>query len=289
MAPITSETWLVAILLWIVPNIVGILPRFVQMKKYPHAFTFLGCISAGVFLSLLLCHVVPEICEERPSADGFFDVVDHQHSTINYGLFLSGMVFLVFLVVDGVIGHSMIDMHDHAHGHHHHHHEDCKEEDELQKEPGNKSNESVSKVRAVVFVSIVSLHSLLEGLMEIHLKTQFPALLIHKALEIFAIGSALMRINCSTVMYVGLVSFSAVLTSAAHLIFSLASKSEHGTAFSILNGLSLGAIVYATFGECIPHEMEKESPSVGYRIGYIMSGYLASTLISMLISKIHFH
>ncbi len=219
MAQITSETWLVAILCVDRSKSSRYFTAFCPDEEVSSCLHLSWLYLCGVFLSLLLCHIVPEICEERPSADGFFDVVDHQHSTINYGLFLSGMVFLVFLVVDGVIGHSMIDMHDHSHGHHHHHHEDCNEEDELQKEPGNKSNEAVSKVRAVVFVSIVSLHSLLEGLMEIHLKTQFPALLIHKALEIFAIGSALMRINCSTVMYVGLVTFSAVFNFSCSFDF----------------------------------------------------------------------
>ena len=270
------EVVLVCVLLGVLPALVGILPRFIKSKKYPHTFAFLGCISAGVFLSLLLGDMIPELFEKKPdisATDRFFTLAPHDHSHFNYSLFLSGVVFLVFLVVDGVIGHAMLGDHDHEHCHSHSHCHDEKTD----------VSSSVSLARAFAFVGIVSLHSALEGFRDITFKTSFFHLLIHKLLEVFAIGTALMRVNLRLVSYCLLILFSSALTPAAHAIYySMTSKNLLNELFlSVMGGLSLGAVVFATFGECIPHEIGAQYPSIAYRIGYISIGYLAASLISM--------
>lgn len=115
----------------------------------------------------------------------------------------------------------------------------------------------------------------------------FLGMLLHKVLEIFAIGASLMQTKLKAWVYFLLVVFSAALTPLTHMLFlvldkNLGESSSRDVVFIMLNALSSGAICFATFGECIPHEIEKADPSLSFRMGFILFGYIGASLIGVL-------
>lgn len=155
--------------------------------------SYLTCLAGGVVLGALLMHMIPE------------SVIPHVHdkdseAVIQWGLFASGISFLILLAIDRLF------MHDHSHDHSHvsktsksitiettdchqnsegescHHHHDhhtkidlpcplpqeedcgtCHEEEVMGGCHMDSLNEQSTKSQALVFIVALSMHSFLEG------------------------------------------------------------------------------------------------------------------------------
>lgn len=115
------------------------IPKTLGGKQRPNLFSGFSCASAGIFLATLLNHLLVEHIEHAMQRKSPEIAHDHNHADmLDYGLFVGGIVYMLLLIFDGYIGHSLLehdhhhhedDGHGHSHGHDHFHHHEKDEED----------------------------------------------------------------------------------------------------------------------------------------------------------------
>jgi zinc transporter 1/2/3 len=103
---------IVIIFSMVVISMIGVLPqKLAFFRTSERALSYLNCFSAGMFLAIGFIHMLPEAVEQ------YEEYVTAKHLTNAFPLPYTCMFvgYLIVLLVDRVIMHSLI-----GHGHHHH-------------------------------------------------------------------------------------------------------------------------------------------------------------------------
>lgn len=149
---------------------------------------------------------------------------------------------------------------------------------------------SPSKLRSLLLLGALSLHSVFEGLaLGIHNKadevwTLFLAVVIHKSILAFSLGVNFLKTGMGKgAMFQSLFLFSLMapvgITIGIVITEEFSSGFSHSIANGILQGLATGTFLYITFFEVLPHEINTPQN----RLLKVLSIIVGFAIISILI------
>ncbi|KAF0699985.1 Aste57867_9465 [Aphanomyces stellatus] len=283
--------------IWVVGFVGGILPFFIRQQNVK-LMSYLNCMSGGVFLAGGFMHLLHAAIENPGLAK--WSTIDEGIYAFPYAEMFCTIGFLGVLVVEQ-IAHSFQT----AHVHEPHQTEEDRDIDsapfleqvESAVTPPKKRKKSHDEhmafdknaTGAVAFVLFVALsfHSVLEGLGIGAQNTTawgvFLAIIMHKGLAAFALGSGMLKSQVNKTKFIGYMFLFSMMSIVGIVIgwgISDASESsEDSAAAGICLALASGTFIYVAVMEIIPLEFSHGRSDVTKTLlllfGYAVFGCLA--------------
>ncbi|TBU02851.1 putative ZIP zinc transporter [Hamiltosporidium tvaerminnensis] len=306
-----NDTILMATMTFTISALLCVVPKILtKIKHVKTAFPYMTVFSAGLMLSVILQDFIPHLtsdgchssntkicpvhkktiskCPDDCSAkqksldDHHHDHKHHDHSSgahshFNYGFLIAGVTFIFLLGIDSIVlKHSHCDNRDLIENHHLHDHDKF----------GSCNTESLkystSKLQAFVFLISLSVHSFFEGLVfngSGSMKTYEIGVLIHKALESFALGVTIFSTKFSKVTIFLLIFVYSLLTPLG-IVLANGISLNHITE-NIFNGLALGSTLFIIFVEMIPPNFHSSDDNIA-KVAVLFAGYSLTSLVIFL-------
>ncbi|CAD6190927.1 unnamed protein product [Caenorhabditis auriculariae] len=259
-----------------------------------HLLSFVSCIGGGVFLGACLLDLFPDAVEsfEKTGIEIKFPL---PYASVAVG-------FLLVLSIDQIAKSAREQGYLGAGARHHHLHSHDQETSSSLTDGEEPSEESQSRLGAVLLVLALSVHALFEGLSlavtsdASQLLQIFAALIIHKCIMGFCLGVRLVQSGMSTPWLAlcalsfsiqvsvscrskgKLLHFSVLIGGLAGIaIMRFIGGGEQkiaSTVASILQAISCGTFLYITTFEVIPHELQKSNHRM-LKLFFVFFGFFA--------------
>lgn len=270
----TSDAVVYSGLIFVFSLILGMLPVYLSKStKVKALFPFVTVLAAGIQLAMIIADLFPDMCGSHGS-----------DSQMISPALVTGLSFLLLLVVDSIFLHGESHEHEHKHEEESHAHQCSHDHDHTHESIGACNTSAISntssKSKAILLLTAISIHSLLEGLgVKIGKEgpnSKFLGFLLHKILESFSIGTSIFKSTFGVTTKIMLVLMYSAFTPLGMLLKSPISSMVNG-AEAYLIALCLGSLLFSVFVEMIPHsfhdskslKMKSVLITVGFILGYI--------------------
>lgn len=286
-----DKTVIASVVLFVVSVALCLLPRFlVKTKAIGRVYPFIVIFTAGVQMATILVDLIPHMV-----AHGHHH---HHHHNETAPFTAIGGVIIILLALDTLFLHgdsasstkseTHTRTHDHSHEHAHEHSHECSHG---QENLGTCNTSAISKSRgrtqALVTLFAISAHSFFEGLSvneKNFASTLAVGLYVHKILESFSLGVAILASPFGRLARLSMVLFYSLLTPVG-IVFASAMNKEYPSLGIWFNALSLGAMMFVVFVEMIAHSFH-DGKHGNYKIAMIMLGYSVGCIA---INQAHCH
>jgi zinc transporter 1/2/3 len=303
-----GTTAAVLILIGIIPFLFALLPWIIKVivrrvsccgrtngvEMAEEMLNYLNFVAGGIFLGLILLHMIPEVQEEMAESLEMAGIKTYYP----VGPFLVALGLVAFVVVEQIVMYckgdahkekvpaktpsqdtcvdeqtylssnlkckkqhhcsyeSVYDVSDHGHG---------------QKSGAGKN----SLLRTYALLIALSLHSVFEGMMIGFQNTEsvlwglFGAIVFHKCLVAFSLGSRLLKAmqQLSMKHYFGLIAVFCLMAPLGGTIAALLAEYAHSNAVklteNVLTALATGSFMFVTFFEILKFDYDSNVNLVG--------------------------
>jgi zinc transporter ZupT len=154
--------------------------------------------------------------------------------------------------------------HGHSHGNHHGHshaHDSSHDDHGHSHLPMDTANQSIIVVLALFLA--LSFHSIVEGISlgssdGDTVKSIMIAILAHKGLESFSLGTSLINSNASTLKYITFCLIFSLMTPIGVIIGALVLSNTEGIVSAFITGFAAGTFTYVSIVEVLLPEFKKQ-------------------------------
>ncbi|XP_033111156.1 zinc transporter ZIP1-like [Anneissia japonica] len=278
-----------------------------QGSRYQLCFSLLNAFAGGVFMSIALLHLLPEV--RQLLMDAF--IANGKTYAYSWAEFIAsiGFFFIVFLefgvelcleklgVEDQDNEHLAFASHSHSHSIGDvglYNYDTVSELNNDKHTPDDDGINSIASeehpgsnivIRACVLLLSLSVHSIFEGL-SLGLQASkegvlelFIAISIHKGIEALGVAVSVAQSRTRTAIKVICMVFFSLMSPIGIIIgmkITSSGTSSQGMVTGVLQGLATGTFLYITFLELLPRELKSKT----YRLPKIMAVLLGFLCIA---------